>query len=205
MPITFMKLPSFERLNELLTYDPDSGDLRWKVHRSNVKAGSIAGYIRTNKNGRRDWKIMIDGKLYYSSRVIWDMHHHVDPGGKTIDHVDQNPLNNRIANLRLATAHEQNMNTKRTSPSMAARYTGLAVASHKNDKQRPRWRGEIKISGHNYAFGSAAVNSIDDPAPQWLIDRANRIFAMRDNSAITDEDLIKEIGIIKTSEDSCSR
>lgn len=44
-----------ERLKELLRYDPDAGEWRWKVatgRRGRIKAGSVAG--STRKDGRRD-------------------------------------------------------------------------------------------------------------------------------------------------------
>ena len=205
MSINFIPLPSFDRLDELLVYDPDSGELRWKISRSNMKAGSIAGSIQTLKNGRRDWKIRIDGKYYISARIIWKLHHHVDPGILTIDHVNRDPLNNRIVNLRLATAHEQNMNTKCTSPSTAVRYRGLVIHSNKNRCNRPFWQGKIKISRHHYYFGSAPVSTINDPAPKWLIDRAACIYDMHNNPAISDEALIKEIAELKSQRNRCSR
>lgn len=186
-------VPSFDRLDELLTYDPEDGQLRWKVRRSNVKAGSLAGCIRTMKNGRQDWTVMVDYKLYTSTRIIWMLYYRQDPGLLSIDHVNQNPLDNRISNLRLATVHEQNLNTRCTSPSTATRHRGIIMHSHKNTSRRPQWQGKIRIAGRLYSFGSAPVDSIDNNPPDWLIARASRLYTMRDNPAISDEDLIKEI------------
>jgi hypothetical protein len=39
----------------------------------------------------------------------------IDPGELEIDHIDRNPCNNRLTNLRLATRSEQLANRKRTS------------------------------------------------------------------------------------------
>ena len=205
MPTKMIPLPSFDRLNELLSYNPERGQLRWKVSRSNVKAGSAAGHIHTGKDGRKDRMVKIDGKAYTSTRIIWMMCHHEDPGSLSIDHINRDTLDNRIVNLRLATAHEQNMNTKCTSPSTAVRYRGLVIHSNKNRCNRPFWQGKIKISRHHYYFGSAPVSTINDPAPKWLIDRAACIYDMHNNPAISDEALIKEIAELKSQRNRCSR
>lgn len=197
MPIETLPLPSFDRLDELLIYNPEDGSLRWRINWGPMKSGDAAGSISTNKHGRQDYKIQIDSKLYLSSRVIWMLHFHEDPGCLTIDHVDMNPLNNRISNLRLATAHEQAMNRRCTSSTTATRYTGLSMRSRKNDHRRPQWCGQIRVAGHRYSFGSASVNTINDPAPQWLIDRASRLYVMRDDPDITDDTLIDLIKGLK--------
>lgn len=47
-----------DRASYLLNYDPETGDLKWKVRQSNfVNVGDLAGCSR--RNGRRS--IMIDG------------------------------------------------------------------------------------------------------------------------------------------------
>lgn len=59
---------TFERVNELLSYDPETGVLYWKVSPSHIaKAGSeagtfdkLSGYIR----------IQIKGKLYQAYREL---------------------------------------------------------------------------------------------------------------------------------------
>lgn len=91
MPIKFATMPSFDRLNELLQYNPDTGKLTWRVSRSNMRAGDAAGCVSTGKTGRKDWQIRIDNKTYISSRVIWMLYHRFDPGSLTIDHIDRNP------------------------------------------------------------------------------------------------------------------
>ena len=40
------KLPPFDVVNELLTYNIITGVLTWKVNKSNVKAGRQAGYLK---------------------------------------------------------------------------------------------------------------------------------------------------------------
>lgn len=197
MPIKFLNMPNFERLHELLTYNPEAGELRWRFRRPGTRSGDAAGHVRTNKYGRKDHMITIDGKRYFSSRIIWMMYFREDPGCLTIDHLDRNPLNNRITNLRLADIHEQNLNTKCTSASTATRYIGVGMDSRKNDCRRPRWYGKIRVGGKNYPFGSAAVSTINNEPPSWLIDRAARLYALRDDPSITDDTLIDLIKGLK--------
>src|ERR1700744_1373342 len=55
------------RLKELLDYDPATGVFTWKVRRSNVSGGSVAG--RTYKNGYR--YIRVDSQDYLAQRLAW--------------------------------------------------------------------------------------------------------------------------------------
>jgi hypothetical protein len=80
------------------------GELYWAVDRRRIKAGSIAGTI--NSTGRKH--VSINGKLYKVHRVIYAMHYGETPD--FIDHIDGNPLNNRIENLRAATCSENMCN-----------------------------------------------------------------------------------------------
>lgn len=101
------------------------GVLYWKISRSSRSPiGSRAGcYSGGGGGGRGHTKdrvqIRIYEKLYYAHRLIYLYHHGVLPKG--IDHIDRNPLNNLIENLRPATVAENNRNTglKRTNTSGA--------------------------------------------------------------------------------------
>ena len=103
---------SFERCHELLEIcepsplrlEKESG-LKWKVSRRGpAKAGSWAGCVSESKRCgkiRKDWVVRIDGKNYYASRIIYFMHHGIDPYPMEVDHEDINSLNNSVDNLRL--------------------------------------------------------------------------------------------------------
>lgn len=99
---------TYERASELLTYDPESGELRWKLKRGHVAAGSIAGSIRPNFNTFYS-HIQIDRRMYKTHRIIWLLHFKTLPDFK-IDHIDRNGVNNRISNLRLATNSQSSIN-----------------------------------------------------------------------------------------------
>ena len=53
-------------------------------------------------------KTLINRKPYRLHRIIFMMHHGYLP--KYIDHIDGNPANNRIENLRPATSSQNNLN-----------------------------------------------------------------------------------------------
>jgi len=88
-------------------FDYKDGHLYWKNPKSNrVKIGDKAG----NKNINGYFSTKINSKLYKNHRLIFLMHHGYLP--KMIDHIDGNPLNNCIENLREATSFENSYNRK---------------------------------------------------------------------------------------------
>jgi hypothetical protein len=50
-------------------------------------------------------------KVYMVHRIIWEMYNGEIPNGMQIDHIDRNPLNNNIENLRLATQAQNQINS----------------------------------------------------------------------------------------------
>jgi hypothetical protein len=93
-------------LHSLFEYK--DGELFWKIDRARgkVKAGSQAGGV-TSTGYRR---VMIGYKEYPLHRIIFMIHHGYIP--EVIDHIDGNPLNNRIENLRQASAQTNQYNRK---------------------------------------------------------------------------------------------
>ena len=107
------KLPNVEILNELLTVDPSSPTgLTWKVNRGGTaKAGTRAGSRKSSMAGSPFWQVKVDGFLFQNHRLIWKMVNGKDPD-QVIDHIDNNPLNNNISNLRDVTQRENLLNRK---------------------------------------------------------------------------------------------
>ena len=130
-------LPSVERLNELLDYDPATGIFRWKVRRGGgAIAGSVAGYL--HKRGYRH--IRIDGVEYKAHRLAWKIMTRADPMD-TIDHINNQPDDNRFSNLREATHSQQCRNT--TSREMSSsKFLGVSW-----QKDREKWRVRIRGNG----------------------------------------------------------
>jgi hypothetical protein len=68
-------------------------------------------------------------------------------GGLTVDHKSRNKLDNRIANLRLATSRQQSMNRGRRRNNTS----GLIGVSW--DKHQQKWHARIKVDGRRKHLG----------------------------------------------------
>jgi hypothetical protein len=112
MPRPSRPLPPIELLDSLLDYNPESGELRWKVDRKSCPAGSLAGHLIRNR--RVVW-IKETNDDWMCHRIIWALYHREDPYPLEIDHINRNPLDNRIVNLRKVTTKENAYNRNRVN------------------------------------------------------------------------------------------
>lgn len=89
-------------------YDTNSPTgLTWVFCTKKRFIGKPAGCFRKNKAGASiEVSIKILNKSYRVHRVIWILANGVIDACKVIDHVDGNPWNNEISNLRLVTTYE---------------------------------------------------------------------------------------------------
>ena len=104
---------------EWLSYDKDTGIFTWKK-RSSSRAGkgSVAGHI---KSGRL--VITLKQCVVKASRLAWLFIHKEWPRNE-IDHINRDPLDNRIANLRVVNRSENCMNRGATKRKL---YNGLPM------------------------------------------------------------------------------
>lgn len=141
---------TYGRASELLDYNPDTGDLTWKVTIcSRAVAGSVAGsaHFRTDRNGKpSSIYIQIDGKRYGAHRLAWLLYYREFPM-IFIDHINNNPLDNRICNLREATTSQNGMNRGKPKNNTS----GLKGVSW--SLKSAKWRSKISCDGKLHLLG----------------------------------------------------
>ena len=130
-----------QRLRELLDYDAETGEFRWRVSQGGkAKAGDKAGC----RQPRGYWKIRIDGKDYRPHRLAFLYAHGRFPS-QDIDHRNGIRHDNRLSNLREATRSENLANGK-------VRRLGLkGVHFH---KRQGKWQAQIQKNGKNFHLGT---------------------------------------------------
>jgi hypothetical protein len=105
------------------------------AQRAGTKAGSLnSGYI----------VVQVNGRSYGVHRLIWLMHHGRWPN--RIDHIDHNPLNNNLNNLRSVT-HKENHHNQGKRVNNKSGVTGIYYYHNK-------WYASIKNNGKNIHLGS---------------------------------------------------
>jgi len=130
-------LPPLEELKEFLDYNPDTGIITWKKAKQGIRVGQVGGAINSDDRKTR-MQIYFNCICYMLHRVAYYIYHGVDPLEKQIDHIDGNPLNNKIDNLRLAT-NEENQRNRSISKNNTSGTTGVTWI-----KECQKWRAHIK-------------------------------------------------------------
>jgi hypothetical protein len=103
-----MKRPSIDRVREVLSYNPETGELRWIAkHSDKIVPGQIAGSV----SRYRYISVTIDKYRIYAHHIAWALMTEEWP--KQIDHRDSNGFNNAWNNLRLSTQQQNLFNTKK--------------------------------------------------------------------------------------------
>ena len=143
-----------EYCNRHFEYNPESGLLTLKFPRrfERAKIGDEVGCLGGKDNSYK--RVYINGRHYKQHRLIWMMVYGEFPDNYQIDHKDRNGLNNRIDNLRLATA-SQNSRNRASRPGSTSRFLGVS-------RTRTGWvsaigyDGFVEVLGHFQSEGEAA-------------------------------------------------
>lgn len=116
---------------DIFNYDPETGDLIWKVKTSNrIKVGEVAGY-----KSKAGYIVVCRTKLAH--RIIWEMHNGPIPEGMEIDHINHIKDDNRLENLRLVLSRKNKLNYPLYSNNTSS------VAGVSWDAARNKWRVDI--------------------------------------------------------------
>lgn len=143
-----------EFIRNLVDYDPETGVFTYREDRIcgrgrvNIKAGDVAGTKRPN--GYR--LININLKPMLSHRLAW-LHFYGEWPKNVIDHINGDPSDNRIKNLRDVTFAE-NMQNIRKSPSSRKIGTLLGASLYKPTN---RWRAYLRVDNKQKHLGYFAT------------------------------------------------
>lgn len=110
------------------------------------KAHDVAGNKKYQKDGRpHSWQIQVNGKSYLVHRIVYFLHTGVDLLDEelVLDHIDRNPFNNSILNLRVATYFENAVNSK----PKANRYSDVQNIYLNNGNKYKYWVCSKSING----------------------------------------------------------
>lgn len=110
-----------EYLSEFFVYDETSpSGLRWKKLYNKGSTAKIGDVVGSNDNGY--WRVHALGGHYKAHKIVWALHNNFqNQDGLHIDHIDGNPSNNKIGNLRLV---EHTLNA-RNKPMMKSNTSGI--------------------------------------------------------------------------------
>jgi hypothetical protein len=138
------KLLNAERLRKQVSYDPETGEFRWRLSgRGRFKrSGEVAGRL----NERGYIRLSVDGNECYGHRLAW-LYMTGEWPENEIDHINRVRSDNRFANLRAATTSENRRNTKGIpSRRIHSRFKGVS-------RERGRWVAKISTDGKTVRLG----------------------------------------------------
>ena len=126
-----------KRARELFDYDPLTGVLTRRAYLRGHKVGEVVGGV--NSDGYR--RVYTGKRSYLVHRVAWLMAHNAWPTN-TIDHINGDKLDNRLANLRDVSRQENKENMR--GPRADNQSGFLGVYWHKHVQ---KFQTSIRTSG----------------------------------------------------------
>lgn len=141
-----------DRLRELLDYDQASGWFTWKVTRcgNHARKGERAGAVR--RCGYRH--ICVDGRRYQEHRLVWLLVHGESPQG-VVDHINGDPTDNRLENLRLVTKTGNRQNQRKASKNSSTGFLG--VVPRRDCDSGLMYGASIQADGRRFELGTFAT------------------------------------------------
>ena len=137
-------LPIPEDIGDYLSYDPETGELTWKRdHGQRVRQGQAA--FRTNNLKTGHLRGTFKGRTYLAHRVAWFLHYGEQPP-PIVDHKNNVPTDNRIANLR-ASCKATNKRNERIRKDNTSGVKGVSQTMH------GKWRARVSANKKTYHLG----------------------------------------------------
>lgn len=132
---------TYDRLRELVDYNPSTGTFRWRVADRRRKVGQKAGGAALGY-----WSLGIDKRKYQAHRLAWLYVYGAWPDGE-VDHINRDRQDNRIQNLRLA-SREQNGANCSLSRSNTSGVKGVTWC-----KRSGKWKAAIMVKRNRLNLG----------------------------------------------------
>lgn len=133
-----------KELKSRLNYDPETGVFTWLsvAPYGKYKVGDIAGHCQSDKYVR----ITIDGTLHSAHRLA--ILYCTGKWPNVVDHIDGDPSNNKIINLRDSTMLDNSKNQKKNKNNRS----GLSGVHWNNN--RSKWYVTVSALGSRKFLGS---------------------------------------------------
>jgi len=148
---------SLSFLFEVFTVDFSKGQLFWKVQTARrIKIGDLVGVKRPTGH----LFVQLKGKNIAVHRIVWAMKHGEWPNGM-IDHINQNPADNRPENLRIVTKKQ---NAANVSKPYKTNKTGLKGVSFRRKVRK--YVASIRNNGRQEHLGLFAT--AEDAAQAYI-------------------------------------
>lgn len=134
-----------ERARELLSYDPETGDLTWISHRGNrVPKGATAGVIRKDRRKQTG----VDGVQYYNHRLAWLLVTGEGPK-QEIDHINGDKSDNRLVNLRDVSRSTNMQNLRGPRKGCLSGFLGVTF-----NRRKHKYHAHIYLNGKRKRIGT---------------------------------------------------
>ncbi len=146
-------LPSQEYLKSVLSYCPETGEFKWlpRANKRGIRDGAKTGY--TDNLGYL--RINLQGTPRLAHRIAWVMVHG-ECLSTDIDHINGNPSDNRLSNLRAAT-HTQNQRNQKLRKDNTSGHKGVYwCAALKKWAAYINHGGKMRIIGYFREIEAAA-------------------------------------------------
>jgi hypothetical protein len=139
-----MTKPDPHIVRQHFDYSPETGELRWRIGSRRRPAGELAGAAAKTEKGRII--VGFQRKTYKAHILAWVCQTGEWPTHQ-IDHINEDPSDNRWCNLRAATK-AQNMRNIKKIKSNTSGHKGVGF-----HRPTSRWRATIKADGVQYHLG----------------------------------------------------